>query len=149
MVRATAVVVIHHFQRAKILRAEIERFLGIELAAQATFQSQSQSLRTPAFLPLESRDQSAMRKCAAFQSGRAGSMSERGKDKVGEGRTAGAAARQGLSYLSHRRRFPRPTTISVARTKVFQRWAGVSTSIRQVGEPVAVASSGLSLSHSG
>src|SRR5262249_39501997 len=30
-----------------------------------------------------------------------------------------------------------------------RRWAGVSTSIRRVGEPVAVASSGPSLSHSG
>ena len=168
-------VVVSDFQRTEVLGAEIQGFLGIASAAQPTLQAGHQFFRhamTPdlaggPFLP-EGKENSAAGDSLTFSTvspsvppGRA-RLSRRDTPlrldpgwrscETGERLNVRLTAQVGLptgrrsSHLSHGVIDWRSIRIDQASNP---HWAGISTSIRLGGEPVAVASQGLSLSHSG
>ena len=161
--RADRIVVVRDLERPEVVRTEIERFLGIELAAEATLQPAHEfshrrfSFDSGPILPGQRAENQRKRsddpdgnatarairvrifrrgKLDRYRSGDEG----KGEDKEGPGPTEG---------------LPQATDHLICPIGVFlqhgaeRRWAGVSTSIRRDGEPVAVASQGPSLSHSG
>ena len=166
-------VVVGDFQRAEILGAEIEGLLGITLAAQPTLKTGHQFCGhwrdSPlALTPAGQKRQAARsikkterRSADVTASGQVRRIPgcvldpECWQEGGGSGRIRKAEVRKvpeggsPQTILSVPRCGRSDRSRNTTRVSINPRWAGVSTSIHRYGGPVAVASQGPSLSHSG